>query len=96
LQLHKRAPGDEGCPIQAASIAFKAFPGLKQLILVDEDVDIYDSNDVLWALATRHQTATEAAAGKTIFDCTVPFDQKDRFRRAQFLTVDPAKYPLNG
>lgn len=29
---------------------------------------------------------------KTIFDCTEPFGQKDRFRRAQFLKVDPAKW----
>ncbi len=26
---------------------------------------------------------------KTIYDCTVPFAQKDRFRRAPFLEVDP-------
>ncbi|MFC0265878.1 UbiD family decarboxylase [Alloscardovia macacae] len=28
-------------------------------------------------------------ARKTIFDCTVPFDQKDRFRRSRFMDVDP-------
>ncbi len=28
-------------------------------------------------------------ACKTIFDCTVPFDQKERFRRARFMDVDP-------
>ena len=26
---------------------------------------------------------------KTICDCTVPFDQKARFKRARFLDVDP-------
>lgn len=31
-------------------------------------------------------------ACKTIFDCTVPFDQKDRFRRARFQDVDPAHW----
>lgn len=31
-------------------------------------------------------------ACKTIFDCTVPFDQKARFRRAQFLEVDPQRW----
>ena len=24
-----------------------------------------------------------------LFDCTVPFDQRDRFQRAQFMDVDP-------
>ncbi len=31
-------------------------------------------------------------ACKTIFDCTVPFDLKDRFHRARFLEVDPARW----
>ncbi|MGN0974371.1 MAG: UbiD family decarboxylase, partial [Gemmiger sp.] len=29
---------------------------------------------------------------KTIFDCTVPFALKDRFRRAPFLEVDPERW----
>lgn len=31
-------------------------------------------------------------ACKTIFDCTVPFALKDRFKRAGFLELDPAKW----
>ena len=31
-------------------------------------------------------------ACKTIFDCTVPYDQKDRFKRAQFMDVDPTHW----
>ena len=45
----------EGRQRQAALIAFTAFPELKHVILVDEDVDPFDSNDVLWALNTRYQ-----------------------------------------
>nr|WP_293729321.1 UbiD family decarboxylase domain-containing protein [uncultured Phascolarctobacterium sp.] len=29
-------------------LAFSAFPELKQVILVDEDVDIFDMKDVMW------------------------------------------------
>lgn len=36
-------------------MAFSAFPELKHVILVDEDVDIFDPNDVLWAMNTRFQ-----------------------------------------
>ena len=39
----------------AALLAFSAFPELKHVILVDEDVDIFDTNDVLWAMNTRFQ-----------------------------------------
>lgn len=36
------------------------------------------------------KTITEKGlACKTIFDCTVPFAQKERFRRSEFLDVDP-------
>lgn len=31
-------------------------------------------------------------ACKAIFDCTVPFDQKERFERAKFMDVDPAHW----
>ena len=55
LQFKKSVPSDEGRQRQAALLAFSAFPELKHVILVDEDVDPFDSNDVLWALNTRYQ-----------------------------------------
>ncbi|MHC1719829.1 MAG: UbiD family decarboxylase [Clostridiaceae bacterium] len=55
LQFRKSQPSDEGRQRQAAILAFAAFPELKHVILVDEDVDIFDSNDVMWALNTRYQ-----------------------------------------
>jgi 4-hydroxy-3-polyprenylbenzoate decarboxylase len=55
LQFRKSAPSDEGRQRQAALCAFTAFPELKHVILVDEDVDIHDPNDVLWAMTTRYQ-----------------------------------------
>jgi 4-hydroxy-3-polyprenylbenzoate decarboxylase len=36
-------------------VAFAAFPELKHCILVDDDVDIFDTDDVLWAMTTRFQ-----------------------------------------
>jgi 4-hydroxy-3-polyprenylbenzoate decarboxylase len=111
LQVRKASPGDEGRQRQAALAAFTAFSELKHVILVDEDVDIFDSGDVLWAMTTRYQgdASTVFIPGvrchpldpsqspdfspsirdlgiscKTIFDCTVPFHLKDRFRRAEF------------
>ncbi len=55
LQIKKRLPTDEGRQRQAALVAFAAFSELKHVILVDEDVDLYDSTDVLWAMTTRYQ-----------------------------------------
>ncbi|MDD4526308.1 MAG: UbiD family decarboxylase [Lachnospiraceae bacterium] len=119
LQCHKTVHTDEGKQRQAALLAFSALPELKHVILVDDDVDIFDSNDVLWAMNTRFQGDRDiitipgvrchpldpsaspeysnsisdiGISCKTIFDCTVPFEMKDRFKRAQFMEVDPAKW----
>jgi 4-hydroxy-3-polyprenylbenzoate decarboxylase len=119
LQIKKRLPTDEGRQRQAAIVAFAAFSELKHVILVDEDVDLYDSTDVMWAMTTRFQgdvstvfipavkchtldpSATpefnpllraSSISCKTIFDCTVPYDLKDRFERSPFVDVDLAKY----
>ena len=119
LQFRKLAASDEGRQRQAALTAFAAFPELKHVILVDEDVNIFDTNDVLWAMTTRYQgdvstvfipgvrchpldptqspdfsptIPAPATSCKTIFDCTVPYRLRERFRRAPFVDVDPARF----
>lgn len=119
IQFKKTVPSDEGRQRQAALLAFSAFPELKQVILVDEDVDIFDTNDVLWAMTTRMQADVDIVtipgvrchpldpsndpacswsirdhgiACKTVYDATVPFNQKARFQRAKFMEVDVKKF----
>jgi len=55
LQVKKRGPQDEGRQRQAALLACSAFSELKHVYLVDEDVDIFDLSDVMWAMTTRYQ-----------------------------------------
>jgi UbiD family decarboxylase len=55
LQFRKLSEDDEGRPRQAALTAFAAFSELKHVIVVDDDVDIFDTKDVLWAMTTRYQ-----------------------------------------
>ena len=55
LQFKKSQPSDEGRQRQAALLAFSAFSELKHVFIVDEDVDPFDMNDVLWAMNTRFQ-----------------------------------------
>lgn len=55
LQFRKASASDEGRQRQAALLAFSAFSELKHVFLVDEDVDCFDMNDVLWAMNTRFQ-----------------------------------------
>ena len=119
LQISKRSEYDEGRQRQAALIAFASYAELKQVILVDEDVDLFDSTDVLWAMTSRFQGDVSSVtipgvrchlldpsatpefnpllrgpgiSCKTIFDCTVPFAMKDKFRRAEFEKVELSDY----
>ena len=55
MQIHKDNPADEGIQRQAALLAFSAFKELKTVWLVDDDVDIFDMNDVVWTMNTRFQ-----------------------------------------
>lgn len=55
IQVHKENEADEGIQRQAALLAFAAFKELKTVWLVDDDVDIFDMNDVVWTMNTRFQ-----------------------------------------
>ena len=55
MQFKKSHPLDDAVVRQAGVAAFAAFHELKHVFLVDDDVDIYDQRDVLWALHTRFQ-----------------------------------------
>lgn len=115
IKFEKKTAADEGRQRQAALVAFAAYTELKTVILVDEDVDIFDTKDFLWAMCTRFQSDVDmisipgvrchpldpsqepgfspsirgrGISCKTIIDCTVPFSEKARFQRAQFMDVD--------
>jgi len=50
VQIQKSNPGE---PYNAAMAAFTAHVNIKQVIVVDPDVNIYDPADVTWALTNR-------------------------------------------
>ena len=53
MQFKKTSPQDEGRQRQAALLALGTAPELKNIWIVDEDVDIFDPYDVQWAMTTR-------------------------------------------
>lgn len=55
IQVAKSSAFDDGRARQAALIALGTYRELKNVILVDDDVDVFDSDDVLWAMTTRMQ-----------------------------------------
>ena len=119
LQIHKRKETDEGRQRQAALLAMSTFSELKHIFVVDDDVDIFSTNDVLWAMTMRYQgdidtifipgtryhrndpsarvaysptIRADGAGCKMIFDCTVPYGEEEKFKRAQFMELDPKKF----
>ncbi|UCG94326.1 MAG: UbiD family decarboxylase [Candidatus Aerophobus sp.] len=52
ISLKKRSDGE---PKQAAFEALVTEPNIKHLVLVDDDVDVFNEEEVLWALSTRFQ-----------------------------------------
>jgi UbiD family decarboxylase len=101
FQVRKRRPRDEGVQrdIMAAFLALS--PILQLVIAVDEDVDIYSTDDLLWAITTRCDTekgiirspirssallgAYPSNAGMGI-DATVSWGDKNLFERAHYLS----------
>jgi len=57
VQIKKQKP-DEGK--KAIEAAFKGHSSLKHCVIVDDDINIYDQNDVEWAIATRFQADKDA------------------------------------
>ncbi|PBD53575.1 hypothetical protein CK502_23745 [Klebsiella pneumoniae] len=54
LPAPTNTPIDAG-PFFCLGLALATYSELKNIILVDEDVDIFDSDDILWAMTTRMQ-----------------------------------------
>ncbi len=52
VQIRKRTPEDGRLAIDAA---FRGHGSLKHVLVVDEDIDVYDLDELEWAVATRAQ-----------------------------------------
>ena len=88
----------EGDGMNAIMAAFTGHPSLKQVIVVDEDIDIFDDRQVEWAVATRFQgnrmlrvpdaagssldPSTSGTTWKVGIDATMPLGKEKDYRRA--------------
>jgi len=59
FQVEKKRRSDEGYERIILSAALSASLGLQMAIAVDEDIDIYSAEDVLWAMTTRVNPAID-------------------------------------
>ncbi len=56
VSINKKNPGD---PKSAILASLGTNKDLKQVVIVDEDVDLYDLQDIEWAIATRSQASLD-------------------------------------
>jgi 4-hydroxy-3-polyprenylbenzoate decarboxylase len=63
IQVRKRGRGDEGFQRNIINACLGANPGLRLVVVVDEDVDIYSADDVLWAITTRVDPSSDIIIG---------------------------------
>ena len=55
LQFSKQNEQDDGMVRQAGLAVFGAFKMIKQIVLVDDDINVFSEEDVWWAMTTRFQ-----------------------------------------
>lgn len=72
--------------VAAQAGGLKAAEDRRFVIVVDEDIDIFNMNDVLWALLTRCDPVRDmntirgvAAGSQLLIDATKPWEWKERF-----------------
>lgn len=94
ISIEKRFDGEAKNIIAAA---FGAYNWLKFCVVVDSDVDVFDKNDVWWAMGTRCRPETgtllitdafglgrdpyKLHQSKLGIDCTIPLEAKEEFER---------------
>ena len=94
ISIHKTS--EEQAKLVLAA-AFKAYSWLKYCVVVDPDVDVFNPDDVLWAVATRSRLESgllnidhsvgfprdpfRVHTSKIGIDATAPLNQWDEFER---------------
>ncbi len=63
FQLKKRGNVDDGSPKAILVATLNASAALRLAIAVDEDIDIYNADDVIWAISTRVHPTNDVIKG---------------------------------
>lgn len=77
VSIRKQKEGDAKNAVMAA---FSGHPSMKQVVVVDSDIDIFDDLDVEWAVATRYQADRDLVL----------------IKKARGSTLDPSADPTDG
>jgi UbiD family decarboxylase len=85
----------EGDGKNAVMAAFSGHPSMKRVIIVDEDIDIFDDYQIEWALATRFQADRDMVIIKNSRGSTLDPSANPKDKTTSKLGLD-ATMPLKG
>jgi len=93
ISVDKRVDGETK---QAALIALGACDFVKNVIVVDEDIDVFNEEEVLWAVATRVQADRDVDILKDVKGNTLDPSQTDEIMTAKMIidATKPARRPF--
>jgi 2,5-furandicarboxylate decarboxylase 1 len=99
---------DDSQPRNIISTLFSAFPVTRQVIVVDDDINVYDPVDVEWAIATRmqadkdvivipvaqngHGKSSTASGLKLGIDATAPLKDKEWYAKITIPGIERVDY----
>ena len=93
VSIRKKAPDDGRKAIEAA---FKGHKSLKHVWVVDDDIDIHNSNEIEWAMATRFQgdrnIVTKKEKGSSL-DPSSDFETRETTKMGFDLTIPAGRDP---
>jgi UbiD family decarboxylase len=90
ISMQKMSEGDPG----RAAAAVLTWDWAKNVFIFDEDIDVYDPTEILWALATRVQPHRQISIVNDIMRGSLLDPSMDHPRRTSVMIVDATK-PLD-
>lgn len=92
VAIRKRSEEDGKRAVEAA---FKGHKSMKHVIIVDDDINIFDSNEVEWAIATRFQASKDMIVYEGVKGSSLDPSADVRTRLTTKVGIDCTK-PLDG
>ena len=79
FQVKKRDSSDEGLQRNIINACLGISPSRRFVVVVDEDVDIYSADDILWAIVSRVNPASDIIIGGAVSRRTLqPIERVDQ------------------
>lgn len=88
IQIKKRRPADDGFQRNLLMVALGSANWYRFVVVVDEDVDIYRPEEIIWAIGTRVDPARDILRGAGRGHAFMPMERGESAGALEFLFVE--------